>query len=94
MRKRYEQYGVQVGYSGHEIGYAASLLAVNSNAYMIERHVTLSKNLNIHHIDAAITVEEYKELINLTNQIVTMKNSEDVEFFNEEHDFLVNRKYT
>ena len=94
MRKRYEQYGVQVGYSGHEIGYAASLLAVNSNAYMIERHVTLSKNLNIHNIDAAITVEEYKDLINLADEIVTIKNSENVEFFNEEHNFLSNKEYT
>jgi len=39
------RYSLQVGYSGHEIGYLPSLLAVAMGAQMIERHFTLDKTM-------------------------------------------------
>ncbi len=39
------RYKVKVGYSGHEIGYLPSLLAVARGAEIIERHFTLSKSM-------------------------------------------------
>ena len=34
-----------VGYSGHEIGYLPTLVAVSNGAEIIERHYTLDKNM-------------------------------------------------
>ena len=38
-----ERYGVPVGYSGHEVGLAASFAAVALGACMVERHITLDR---------------------------------------------------
>ncbi len=38
-----ERYQVPVGYSGHEVGLAASLAAVALGACMVERHITLDR---------------------------------------------------
>lgn len=40
-----ERYQVPVGYSGHEIGYLPSVLAVGMGAEYIERHYTLDKGM-------------------------------------------------
>jgi sialic acid synthase SpsE len=42
MKKRY---GLLTGYSGHEIGYLPSIVAVTKGAQLIERHYTLNKNM-------------------------------------------------
>lgn len=39
------KYGVRTGYSGHELGYLPTLLAVSLGAEIVERHITLNKNL-------------------------------------------------
>jgi sialic acid synthase SpsE len=38
-----QRYGLMTGYSGHEIGYLPSVVAVARGAQLIERHFTLSK---------------------------------------------------
>jgi N-acetylneuraminate synthase len=38
-----ERFGVPVGYSGHEVGLAASFAAVALGACMVERHITLDR---------------------------------------------------
>jgi len=40
-----ERYGLQVGYSGHELGYLPSVAAVARGAQLIERHYTLDKTM-------------------------------------------------
>ena len=37
------RYGLQTGYSGHEVGYLPTLIAAARGAQMVERHFTLSK---------------------------------------------------
>jgi N-acetylneuraminate synthase len=37
------RYGVPVGYSGHEVGLAATYAAVALGACMVERHITLDR---------------------------------------------------
>lgn len=39
------RYGLKTGYSGHEMGYLPSVLAVAMGAEMIERHITLNKSM-------------------------------------------------
>lgn len=38
-----ERYGLEVGYSGHELGYLPTLVAVSMGAQIVERHYTLDK---------------------------------------------------
>ena len=40
-----ERYGLQTGYSGHELGYLPSLIAVSKGAEIIERHYTLDNDM-------------------------------------------------
>ena len=40
-----ERYKLRVGYSGHEIGYLPTLIAVTMGATIVERHITLDKNM-------------------------------------------------
>lgn len=40
-----ERYGIKTGYSGHELGYLPTLLAVSLGAEIIERHITLNKSM-------------------------------------------------
>jgi len=40
-----QRYGLVTGYSGHEIGYLPSVIAVSRGAKLIERHFTLSKSM-------------------------------------------------
>ena len=40
-----ERYGLKVGYSGHELGYLPSIVAVARGAQLIERHYTLDKTM-------------------------------------------------
>jgi len=40
-----ERYGLSVGYSGHELGYLPTLIAVAMGAQLVERHYTLDKNM-------------------------------------------------
>lgn len=40
-----ERYGLITGYSGHELGYLPSVVAVAMGAQMIERHFTLNKSM-------------------------------------------------
>lgn len=40
-----ERYGIPVGYSGHELGYLPTLIAVATGAQIVERHYTLDKSM-------------------------------------------------
>ena len=40
-----DRYGLQVGYSGHELGYLPSVVAVARGAQLIERHYTSDKTM-------------------------------------------------
>ena len=40
-----ERYGLAVGYSGHELGYLPTVIAVAMGAQLVERHFTLDKTM-------------------------------------------------
>ncbi|MBF0455130.1 MAG: N-acetylneuraminate synthase family protein [Magnetococcales bacterium] len=40
-----QRYGLPVGYSGHEMGYLPSVVAVAMGATLVERHYTLDRNM-------------------------------------------------
>ena len=84
---KYQDKNIKVGYSGHEEGYAASLLASLKNISLIERHFSLDKYLKIHHIKSAILPSEFMEMkrtiieINKENKSPIKSSSKDEKIF-------------
>lgn len=60
LRSRYH---VPVGYSGHELGIDHTLAAVALGASIVERHVTLDRNLPGPDHSASLEPAEFKELV-------------------------------
>lgn len=93
LKEKYENDRIKVGYSGHEVGYAPSVLAVRKGVHLLERHFTLSKDLKIHHIKCALTPTEFQTMINIINDL-TIEESESVkDYYEEEMSFLQNQEY-
>ena len=57
------RYGVPVGYSGHERGIAVSIGAVARGACIIERHLTVDRNLEGPDHKASLEPEEFKQMV-------------------------------
>ncbi|MHA2390055.1 MAG: N-acetylneuraminate synthase family protein [Candidatus Hodarchaeales archaeon] len=93
LRKRFESDNIKIGYSGHEIGYAPTILAVMQGAEMIERHFSLSTDWNIHHIKCALTPEQYREMNSIIDELVAENNTGITEFHKEELTFLKKMDY-
>lgn len=66
LRKRYD---CEVGYSGHEKGILPSLLSVLNGASVIERHITLDKNMYGSDQKSSLLGDELKQLITYVNNI-------------------------
>ena len=64
IQKLSDRYAVPVGYSGHERGIDMTLAAVALGASIIERHITLDKNLEGPDHTASLLPTEFKSLIN------------------------------
>ncbi|HDY67940.1 MAG TPA: hypothetical protein ENH85_09135 [Candidatus Scalindua sp.] len=94
LRERFKnEKNVHIGYSGHEEGYLPTLLAVQQGAEMIERHVCLSKNLQIHHIKAGLTIDEFRDMMRDIRLSLKMFEKEFREFDVKELEFLKKRVY-
>lgn len=55
---------IPIGYSGHERGFGPSLLAAGYGAHLIERHITLDKNMFGTDQAASLEPHEFGQLIN------------------------------
>lgn len=93
LRKEFEDWGVQIGYSGHEYGWVPTLMAVTAGAKFIERHITLSKDLKIHHIEAGLTSDEFGEMVSDIRDLESIMKSDLKEYEKDEYLFLIDRKY-
>lgn len=84
---------VKIGYSGHEVGWIPSLTAVQMGIDYLERHFTLSKDLKIHHIDSALSPDEFGSMMRAISDFNEVKDSESFEIGLGEYDFLELREY-
>jgi sialic acid synthase len=66
MRRRY---GLPVGYSGHERGFAPTLAAVARGACVVERHVTLNKNLPGTDHQVSLEPDQLRELVTMIREV-------------------------
>ena len=80
------RYNVIIGYSGHEIGYFSTLIAVAKGARVVERHITLDKKMIGFDHALSLEPEELKLLIRDIRKIETLRGTNvkkvtDVELF-------------
>ena len=55
-------FGLGVGYSDHTLGFEVSLAAVSLGAKIIEKHITLNRNLSGPDHKASLEPKEFKNL--------------------------------
>lgn len=58
-----ERYGIPVGFSGHEVGFEATLAAVAAGACVVERHITLDHRMEGPDHSSSLEPDELKELV-------------------------------
>lgn len=66
---RLQQYGVPIGYSGHERGIAVALAAVGRGASMIERHLTLDREQEGPDHQASLLPQEFAAMVEGIRQV-------------------------
>ena len=86
-----KQFDLPVGYSGHELGYLPTIVAVSMGAVAIERHYTLDKSMT--GFDHKMSLEP-DELIAM---IESIRNIEKIQGTGEKHvsetEWVTRRKY-
>lgn len=69
---------VNVGYSGHELGFSPSLVAVMLGAKVVERHFTMDKQMKGSDHKCSLDPDDLKEFVRLVRKREELKNSCDV----------------
>ena len=81
-----EKFGCAVGFSDHTIGNLSSIVAVSMGASVIEKHVTIDKNLLGPDHQASSTIKEFSDLVNSIRLVETIKGSHEKDFSVQELD--------
>jgi sialic acid synthase SpsE len=63
MNNLKQRYGLTTGYSGHELGYLPSVVAVAMGAQLIERHYTLDKSMTGFDHKISLSPEELVSMV-------------------------------
>lgn len=79
-----ETFNVPVGYSGHETDLLPSIIAKAMGAEIIERHITLDKEMWGTDHKASLNPKELKELIAALNRVDRIKGSHDIKVYQSE----------
>lgn len=67
---------LKIGYSGHEIGYFPSVIAVATGAEIIERHFTLDNNMEGTDQKASLEPHDFKDMVdNIYKTLCVLGNS-------------------
>lgn len=93
LKKLYESDNIKIGYSGHEVGYSASIVSSIFGVEMIERHFTLSKEYKIHHIKSALCPDEFRRMVTHIDEINKELSSPTTTHNPQELEFLKEKKY-
>jgi sialic acid synthase SpsE len=75
MRALKEKLGCPVGFSDHTIGSICSTVAVAMDASVIEKHVTIDKNLPGPDHQVSATIEEFAELVDSIRLVERIKGN-------------------
>lgn len=66
-----------IGYSGHELGFLPTLGAVAKGAEIVERHITLSKDMRGSDHKASLEPDEFGEMVRQIRQLEIMLGNHD-----------------
>ncbi|MBI2470427.1 MAG: N-acetylneuraminate synthase family protein [Planctomycetes bacterium] len=80
------RFGCKVGFSDHSLGSECCLAAVALGATVIEKHVTLDKNMLGPDHKASATIEEFAVLVALIRRVEAALGTSEKRFSNEEDD--------
>lgn len=86
-----EQYGVPVGYSGHELGYLPTITAVAMGARAIERHYTLDNNMTGFDHKMSLGPDEFIAMVRDIRNVKKIQGNG--EKFVSETEMITRRKY-
>jgi N-acetylneuraminate synthase len=78
---RLSQFGVPVGYSGHERGIAISTVASARGASIIERHITLDRTMDGPDHAASLEPHGFKKMVRDIRQVAMAMGTGDEKFF-------------
>jgi N,N'-diacetyllegionaminate synthase len=81
-----DRLGCPVGFSDHTIGSICSTVAVAMGATVIEKHVTIDKNLPGPDHQASSTIDEFSDLVNSIRLVETIKGRYEKDFSIKELD--------
>lgn len=87
---------LRIGYSGHEIGYFPTILAYAIGADIIERHITLDKNMEGSDHKCSLDIDDLEELMKQFERIKTILGNYYVTVYDSEKQVqnkLRNKKY-
>ena len=88
LKKRYK---LPIGYSGHEIGFLPTLVAVSMGAELVERHYTLDKKMIGFDHKMSLEPDELNEMIGSIRSINIIKGSENKVV--SETEWITRKKY-
>jgi sialic acid synthase SpsE/sugar phosphate isomerase/epimerase len=75
------EFGVPVGYSGHERGIAVSTVAASIGASIIERHITLDRTMDGPDHAASLEPHGFKKMVRDIRQVATAMGTGEEKFF-------------
>ena len=82
LMKKYPN--IPIGYSGHEQGILATLIAVSMGSAIIERHITVSRHLWGSDQKASLEPSELKDLVSKINDVILMMGDGKIEMLENE----------
>jgi sialic acid synthase SpsE len=88
LKKRYD---LAVGYSGHELGYLPTVLAVAMGAQLVERHYTLDKQMTGFDHKMSLSSDELVAMVRDIRNVPKIKGSGEKEV--SETEWITRRKY-
>jgi sialic acid synthase SpsE len=88
LKKRYD---LPVGYSGHELGFLPTLIAVSMGAQLVERHYTLDKTMMGFDHKMSLSSDELINMVNSIRAIPKIQGSGEKEV--SETEWITRRKY-
>lgn len=86
-----QRYGVPVGYSGHELGYRPTVIAVAMGADLIERHHTLDKTMTGFDHKISLEPDELASMIREVRDVAVMAGTGQK--FVSDSEWVSRRKY-
>ena len=79
INKLKEKYSMNIGYSGHEIGYFSSLMAVAMGANVVERHITLDNEMEGFDHKVALNPTDLKDFVNMVEKFELNYGNDDLD---------------